>query len=61
MQSFLKEDPVTSGIPVVMISASESHDTRQRCIASGAVEFINRSKAPDEIETLVQSYVLKSA
>jgi CheY-like chemotaxis protein len=56
----LKESPVASGIPVIMISASETHNTRQRCMASGAAEFINRNKAPDEIETLVQTYLCKS-
>jgi CheY-like chemotaxis protein len=56
----LKESPVASGIPVIMISASETHNTRQRCMASGAAEFINRNKAPDEIETLVQNYLCKS-
>lgn len=53
----LKDNPATSGIPVVMISASESHDTRQRCMASGAAEFINRNKSADEVEALVRSYL----
>lgn len=55
----LKSDPTSSHIPVVMISASESHDTRMRCLKAGAAEFIDRNKTPDKIEAIVQKYVDK--
>lgn len=58
--SELKEHPAARRIPVIMISALESHDTRARCLASGAAEFIDRGTAPDKIEALVRKYVLKN-
>lgn len=56
----LKSDTASSHIPVVMISASESHDTRMRCLNAGAAEFIDRNKTPEKIEAIVQKYVNKS-
>lgn len=50
----LKSGEATSSIPVIMISASELPRTNERCIESGAVAFIDRSKSPAILLELVK-------
>lgn len=51
---YLKENPVTSAIPVVFLSAKGQGDDVRHGLASGAVEYIIKPFAPDELADQVQ-------
>jgi len=50
----LKENPVTSAIPVVFLSAKGQEDEIQQGLASGALEYIVKPFAPDELADQVR-------
>jgi len=50
----LKENPVTSTIPVVFLSAKGQEDEIQQGLASGALEYIVKPFAPDELADQVR-------
>ena len=45
----LKENPATSAIPIVFLSAKGQEDEIQQGLASGALEYIVKPFAPDEL------------
>jgi len=45
----LKEDPTTSAIPIVLLSAMGQETEIEQGLASGAVEYIVKPFAPDEL------------
>ena len=49
----LKENPATSGIPVVFLSAKGQEGEIELGLASGAVEYIVKPFAPDELTNQV--------
>jgi DNA-binding response OmpR family regulator len=50
----LKEDPATSKIPVVFLSAKGQEGEIEQGLASGAMEYIVKPFAPDELATQVR-------
>ncbi len=50
----LKENPVTSAIPIVFLSAKGQEDEIQQGLASGALEYIVKPFAPDELADQVR-------
>jgi CheY-like chemotaxis protein len=50
LMQHLKEDPITQGIPVIVISAWPTGDHRQRAFDCGALAFIAK---PYDTETLI--------
>jgi DNA-binding response OmpR family regulator len=50
----LKENPVTSAIPVVFLSAKGQGDDVRHGLASGAIEYIIKPFAPDELADQVR-------
>ncbi len=50
----LKENPATSAIPVVFLSAKGQEDEIQQGLASGALEYIVKPFAPDELADQVR-------
>jgi CheY-like chemotaxis protein len=50
----LKENPVTSAIPIVFLSAKGQDGEIKQGLASGAVEYIVKPFAPDELTNQVK-------
>ncbi len=50
----LKEDPATSSIPVVFLSAKGQDDEIKEGLESGAVEYIVKPFAPDELTNQIK-------
>lgn len=50
----LKEDPATSEIPIVFLSAKGQEVEIEEGLASGALEYIVKPFAPDELATQVK-------
>ncbi len=50
----LKENPATNGIPIVFLSAKGQEEEIQQGLASGAVEYIVKPFAPDELTDQVK-------
>ena len=50
----LKDNPATSDIPIVFLSAKGQETEIERGLASGAVEYIVKPFAPDELTTQVK-------
>lgn len=50
----LKEDPTTSEIPIVFLSAKGQEGEIEQGLASGAVEYIVKPFAPDELTEQVK-------
>jgi CheY-like chemotaxis protein len=50
----LKEDPITSEIPIVFLSAKGQEGEIEQGLASGAVEYIVKPFAPDELTEQVK-------
>jgi len=50
----LKENPATSGIPIVFLSAKGQEVEIEEGLASGALEYIVKPFAPDELATQVK-------
>jgi DNA-binding response OmpR family regulator len=50
----LKENPATSAIPIVFLSAKGQEDEIQQGLASGALEYIVKPFAPDELANQVR-------
>ncbi len=50
----LKENPTTSAIPIVFLSAKGQEDEIQQGLASGALEYIVKPFAPDELADQVR-------
>ncbi|MEE9617707.1 MAG: response regulator [Anaerolineae bacterium] len=50
----LKENPATSAIPIVFLSAKGQEDEIQQGLASGALEYIVKPFAPDELADQVR-------
>lgn len=55
----LKENPVTSSIPVVFLSAKGQEGEIKQGLASGAVEYIVKPFAPDELTNQVKDILLR--
>ena len=45
----LKSDPVCAGIPVIIVSATESQEDKIKAFRLGAVDFITKPYNPDEV------------
>ena len=50
----LKDNPATSGIPIVFLSAKGQETEIEQGLASGAVEYIVKPFAPDELTSQVR-------
>jgi len=50
----LKDNPITSDIPIVFLSAKGQEPEIERGLASGAVEYIVKPFAPDELTRQVE-------
>jgi len=50
----LKENPATSAIPIVFLSAKGQEDEIQQGLSSGALEYIVKPFAPDELTEQVR-------
>ena len=50
----LKENPATSAIPIVFLSAKGQEDEIQQGLASGALEYIVKPFAPDDLADQVR-------
>ena len=55
----LKENPVTSAIPIVFLSAKGQEGEIKQGLASGAVEYIVKPFAPDELTNQVKDILLR--
>ena len=53
----LKKSAATNSIPVIMITASAHHITRQEAEASGAVLFLTKPFSPTQLLMAVRSFV----
>lgn len=53
----LKEDPDTSTIPVIVLSASPEVEATELAIASGAEEFIPKPVRLQTLEEVIQRYI----
>lgn len=56
----LKNNPATQSIPVVFLSAKGQEGEIEQGLASGAVEYIVKPFAPDELANQVKSILAKS-
>lgn len=55
--STIKENPKTSGIPVIMLT-NLSEDQRDTAINCGASEFLNKTQiGPNALETIMEKYL----
>jgi DNA-binding response OmpR family regulator len=50
----LKENPITSAIPIVFLSAKGQEGEIKQGLASGAVEYIVKPFAPDDLTNQVK-------
>lgn len=57
----LKEDPATRSIPVVFLSAKGQESEIEQGLASGAVEYIVKPFAPDELISQVKEILARCA
>lgn len=57
----LKDNPITESIPVVFLSAKGQEGEIEQGLASGAVEYIVKPFAPDELTNQVKSILARSA
>jgi len=57
----LKEDPATRSIPVVFLSAKGQEGEIEQGLASGAVEYIVKPFAPDELISQVKDILARYA
>ena len=57
----LQEDPVTHGIPVVVVSADASHLTRRRVIEVGARRYLTKPYALEELLALLDDMAASPA
>ncbi len=59
----LKNDPKTSGIPIIFVSALNDQETKRKCFALGAADFIekpfNTSEVTMRIDTQIKNITLK--
>lgn len=53
----LKADDLTRDIPVIFVTAMESDEDREKGIALGAVDFINKPVSPDTVLETVKQYI----
>ena len=53
----LKEDPVTHGIPIIVISAWLSGDHRQRALEAGAIDIVPKPYDPEALAALIQKHL----
>lgn len=53
----LKQDGATKGIPVIMITASAYHVTREQAEASGAALFLTKPFSPTQLVQAVRDFV----
>jgi len=56
----LKENPATSRIPIVFLSAKGQEEEIQQGLASGAVEYIVKPFAPDELADQVRDILRRA-
>lgn len=57
----LKEEPATRSIPVVFLSAKGQESEIEQGLASGAVEYIVKPFAPDELISQVKEILARCA
>ena len=55
----LKENPITSAIPIVFLSAKGQEGEIKQGLASGAVEYIVKPFAPDDLTNQVKDVLLR--
>ncbi len=53
----LRDDPETSGIPVLILSALDSPEDRIRALENGALAYLQKPVSPDELRFHVQNCV----
>jgi CheY-like chemotaxis protein len=56
----LKEDPITSAIPIVFLSAKGQEGEIQEGLESGAVEYIVKPFAPDDLTDQVKEILQRA-
>lgn len=56
----MKENPKTSGIPVIFLSALTEDEDKQKGFDLGAIDFITKPFDPDEIQNKVKQHLLSS-
>ncbi len=50
----LKEDPLTRGIPIIIVSAWLGGDHRQRALEAGAIDIVGKPYDPEALAHLIQ-------
>lgn len=55
--SHLKQNPVTSGIPVIAVTAMARQEDRERILEAGCNEYVSKPYAVDELEVLMKQYL----
>lgn len=55
--SALKAEPVTAGIPVIMLTARGQNLTRQQAEESGAAAFLTKPFSPTELLATIQKLI----
>jgi len=51
----LKADPVTEGIPIIMVTALEDQASRERGLSVGVEDFISKPVKPNELQVRVRN------
>jgi CheY-like chemotaxis protein len=59
--SRLKADPVTSNIPVIMVTALTDEQSRQRGMAAGAYAYVTKPYDPNHLMEVIRKAAGKSA
>ncbi|MFQ5876633.1 MAG: response regulator [Acidobacteriota bacterium] len=49
----LRKDPALATTPIIIMSASGTEETRQRCLKAGCTEFVVKPERPDELLGIV--------
>ncbi|HEY9636293.1 MAG TPA: response regulator [Coleofasciculaceae cyanobacterium] len=55
--SRLRQNPSTSGIPIIAVTAMARADDRERILAAGCNEYVTKPYAVDELELLLKKYL----
>ena len=53
----LKNDPKTSGIPIIFVSALNDQETKRKCFALGAADFIEKPFNTSEVTMRIDTQI----